>query len=72
MSFPLELEALPNLAKLGAFTDNQTYSKAQTHGALNENEGNKNRLMVYQLGEGEGVDDFEDNQQKHMLMRIFC
>eukprot|EP00434_Breviolum_minutum_P010008 symbB.v1.2.008826.t1/scaffold533.1/size203693/5 len=28
MSFPLELEALPNLAKLGAFTDNQTYSKA--------------------------------------------
>ena len=53
MSFPLELEALPNLAKLGAFTDNQTYSKAQTQGALNENEGNKNRLMVYQLGEGE-------------------
>lgn len=71
MSFPLELDSLPNLAKLGAFTDNQTYSKAQTYGALNENEGKKQVDGVATWGGGKGWMILKRTNEKHMLMRFF-
>ena len=49
MSFPLELEHLPNLAKLGAFTDNQTYSKAHP----TKNNGTKTNTKKKQVGTGD-------------------